>query len=108
MKQVYIQILSETECKGKTIDRIVELHGNTFFIFTDFSFCVYNVNFYDRKLNIKSAIGNYGLMKLGFISETTYNHREKKDKEKFEADRIKNDIRVLKRLNSEYPNVLKN
>lgn len=102
----YKQILSEEECKGKTIEEIVEIHNNTFFIFTDKTFCIYNVNFSTSKLNIKASIGNWGLMKLGFISKSEYEQREKNDKNKFEQQKKINEINHLKELKAKYPDVV--
>jgi len=102
----YNQILSKKKCKGKTIDRIVELRNWTYFIFTDNTYCIYNVHFHNTKLDIEAASGNWGLMKLGFISNEEYDKRELDEKLESEIRQKNHEIEWLKTLKAKYPDVV--
>lgn len=102
----YKQILSEEKCKGKTIDRIVELRNWTYFIFTDNTYCIYNVHFCDTKLDITAASGNWGLMRLGFISKEEYEKIELDEKLKAEINHKNHEIEWLKKLKAKYPDMV--
>jgi len=102
----YTQILSEKKCKGKTIDRIVNVWNDTYFIFTDKTYCIYNVNFDKRGTELRKAINYEEMAKLGFI--TTAERDKIKESQKLIASNVKRkrEIAYLKELLEKYPEVI--
>lgn len=104
----YTQILSEDECKGKTIDRIVDAwRTSTFIIFTDKTYCIYNVGFDTEGMELDKKYNHAAMVKLGFMKVSEQVSILAKEKKRVEKQKKINDIKALKRLNALYPDALK-
>ena len=101
------QILSQTECVGKVIAKILTVFNDTFFLFTDDTFCIYNVNFYTTEKKFNEEYEHTYMVELGFMELAESVAIEKRQKEVREKHKKENDRRTLIELNAKYPNVLK-